>query len=435
MRHTSRDIRTANRYQVLRQAIADSPVSRPGLARETGLSLATVATLAGELVELGMLVEAGFEESGGGRPRGLLAVNPSGGALVGVDVAETYLHVEVFDLALRVLARGHETLGPADGAPERLAQRIAGAVLGAAGRAPGHRVLGVGVTMPGLVDREGGVSFAANWGWRGVPLRELLAERLPHPIYLDNPMRACVVAELWAGAARGREDALVINLGTGVGAGLAFGGRPHRGATNSAGEWGHTTLLPHGRPCRCGRRGCVEAYLGAPGIVHRLRRSGDGRPERGPAGEQAGAGGPGPEHPPPGGEEADRRHEGAGSAAGDGPQEDQTAAIGALARGCAAGEPTAREVVRETGELLGTALADLVTLLDPEVVVLTGWVARRLGTWLLPPARAALGRHALRRPGTGPELVLSPVRTNPVCLGAATFALEGALAAGGRKDA
>ncbi|RKN05808.1 ROK family protein [Streptomyces radicis] len=396
MRTTSRDIRTANRYRVLRQAIADSPASRPRLAEATGLSPATVATLVGELLDQRMLVDAGFEDSGGGRPRGLLAVNPEGGALIGVDVAETYVHVEVVDLTLRTLARAHEELYPRDHAPAALVRRIGGAVRAAtAGAATRGPLLGAGISMPGMVDREGGVSvYAANWGWHDVPLLDLLSGEVPSPLYLDNPMRACLVAELWFGAASGHEDAVVVNLGTGVGAGLALGGALHRGASNSAGEWGHTQLVLDGRPCHCGRHGCVESYVGAPGIMRTLREIDAGSPLLS--------------------------------------EEDQTATVDRLARAHGAGDPVAARVFAETGGYLGAALADLVNLLDPEVIILTGWVARALGTPLLDEARAAVARHALSRPLESTEIVLSPIRVNPVSLGAATFALEGALASVGR---
>ncbi|MEU3981003.1 ROK family transcriptional regulator [Streptomyces sp. NPDC026672] len=390
MKRTSRDIRTANRYEVLRQIIAESPTSRPRLAATTGLSLATVATLVGELLDLGMITEVGFEDSAGGRPRGLVAVNASGGALIGVDVAETYVHVDLFDLGLGPLARADEEMRPGRGRPEQVVDRVVAGVRSVVARAGPARVLGVGVSVPGQVDRATGVAvYAANWGWRDVPLLALLAEHLPYPLYLDNPLRACTVAELWFGAARGRGDAVVVNLGTGVGAGLALGGGLHRGVTNSAGEWGHTTLVLDGRPCHCGNRGCVETYVGAPGIMRHLREIGPDSPLL---------------HP-----------------------HDQTATIDALARGVAAHDPVAVEVVRETARCLGAGIADLINLLNPEVVVLSSWVAARLGAPLLAEVRAAVARRALRRPLAATEIVLSPIPTDPVSLGAATFALEGAL--------
>ncbi|MFE5022297.1 ROK family protein [Streptomyces sp. NPDC056656] len=397
MKRTSRDIRTANRYAVLRHLIAKSPASRGELAEATGLSQATVATLVGELTALGLLVEVGFEESAGGRPRSLVAVDAAGGALIGVDVAETYVHAELFDLALGVVARAEEELRPGESAPEQVVGRIAaavGAVVTTAGPRRPPRVLGVGVTMPGQVDRERGVAVrAANWGWRDVPLTALLAERFPYPVHLDNPLRAATLAELWFGAARGRDDSVVINLGTGVGAGLALGGSLHRGVTNSAGEWGHTTLVLDGRPCRCGDSGCVEAYVGAPAIMRTLR-------ELAPESTLS-------------------------------TDDDQTSTIGALGRAAAGGDPVALRVVRETARHLGAAVADLVNLLNPEVIVLSSWVAAALGTPLLTEVREAVARHALGSPFAATEIVLSPIPTDPVSLGAATFALEGVLSSPG----
>ncbi|AQS66822.1 ROK family transcriptional regulator [Streptomyces pactum] len=391
-RGTSRDIRTANRYEVLRRIIAGSPTSRQELASLTGLSLATVATLVGELLDLGMVTEVGFEDSAGGRPRGLVAVHAAGGVLVGVDVAETYVRAELFDLALNVLARADAELHPGESRPEQVVGHVAttvGTVLARAG-AEDARVLGVGVSVPGQVDRGAGVSvYAANLGWHDVPLLDLLAGHLGHPLYLDNPLRACAVAELWSGAARGRGDAVVVNLGTGVGAGLVLGGGLHRGVSNSAGEWGHTTLVLDGRPCHCGGLGCVEAYVGAPGIMRNLSELSPRSPLLHPG--------------------------------------DQTATVEALARAAAAGDPVALEVVRYTARHLGAGIAALVNLLNPEVVVLSSWVAAALGDPLLDAVRECVARHALRRPLAATEIVLSPIPTDPVCLGAATFALEGAL--------
>ncbi|MFD5536620.1 ROK family protein [Streptomyces sp. NPDC127079] len=400
VKRTSRDIRTANRYEVLRQIIAASPTSRKELAAVTGLSVATVATLVGELLDLRMITEVGFEDSAGGRPRGLVAVNESGGALIGVDMAETYVRVELFDLGLNVLARAVEDMRPGESRPEQVVGRVAtavGSVVAQAG-VEGARVLGVGVSMPGQVDRETGIAeYAPNWDWHDVPLLDMLSEVIAYPLYLDNPLRACAVAELWFGAARGRGDAVVVNLGTGVGAGLVLGGGLHRGVSNSAGEWGHTTLVLDGRLCHCGNHGCVETYIGAPGIMLNLR-------ELSPRSTLLHAG-------------------------------DQTATIDALAHGVAGGDPVAVKVVRDTAGYLGAGISDLVNLFNPEVVVLSSWVAKKLGGPLLDEVRASVRRRALKRPFAATEIVLSPIPTDPVCLGAATFALEGALQSVGQRTA
>lgn len=398
VKRTSRDIRIANRYEVLRQIIAESPTSRQRVAAVTGLSVATVATLVSELLELRMITEVGFEDSAGGRPRGLVAVNTSGGALIGVDIAETYVRAELFGLGLNVLARAVEDIRPGESRPEQVVSHVAAAVGSVMAQAgiEGARVLGVGVSVPGQVDRATGIAeYAPNWDWHDVPLLDLLSEYIAYPLYLDNPLRASAVAEMWFGAARGNGEAVVVNLGTGVGAGLVLGGGLYRGVSNSAGEWGHTTLVLDGRPCHCGNHGCVETYVGAPGIMLNLRELS-------------------PQSP--------LLH-----------LEDQTATIDALARGVAANDPVAVKVVRDTARYLGASIAHLVNLLNPEVIVLSSWVAARLGEPLLHEVREAVARHALPRPMAATEIVLSPIPTDPVCLGAATFALEGALQSVGQR--
>ena len=394
MKRTSRDIRVANRFEVLRHIIAAGTVARQEIAVETGLSLATVSNLVAELIQVGLLEEVGFQDSGGGRPRGLVAVPRGGGVLAGVDVAETYVHVELFDTGLNVLASVEEPLHPQEKKPEQVVGHIVSS-LRTAGRQAGvdlDGALGVGISVPGQVDPDGGVSvFAPNWDWHDVPLRDQLAAELHLPLYLDNPLRAGVVAELWFGAGRGRDDVAVLTLGTGVGAGLAFHGMLYRGATNSAGEWGHTTLVMDGRLCRCGSRGCVEAYVGAPGIMAQLHDLAPDSPLLFP--------------------------------------DDQTATIDALAKAYGADDPVAVAVVAETARYLAVAIADLINLANPEVVVLSSWVAARLGEPLLVEARALLSRYALSRPLANTEITLCKIGGNPVSLGAATFALEGYLSA------
>jgi predicted NBD/HSP70 family sugar kinase len=375
----------------MRSVIAESTVSRQRIAGQTGLSLATVATVVGELLAAGLLIDVGFEDSTG-RPRGLVAVDSTGGALLGVDVAETYVRVDRFDAALNFLDGVEEQLHPEENRPEHVVGHIVSGVRTVLERAdiPLRRVLGAGISVPGQVDRHGGVSvFAPNWNWHNIPLRGLLAERLGVPIHLDNPLRAAIVAELWFGAGRRREDVIVLNLGTGVGAGLAFRGALYRGATNSAGEWGHTTLVLDGRPCHCGGRGCVETYVGAPGIVQHLRELDPDSPML---------------HP-----------------------DDQTATIDALARGVEACEPVAQKVVAETARYLGAAIANLVNLINPETIVLSSWVAARLGEPLLTEVQSVVPRYALSRPLAATRIVRSTLSGDAVSLGAATLALEGFL--------
>lgn len=390
-KRTAQDIRRRNRFDALRCVFAAAgPVSRQEIAAATGLSFATVANLVAELLEAGVLAEAGHEDSKGGRPRARLAVNAERGTLIGIDVAETSVQVELFDLALTVLRSVRLPLPQADVRPEDVVEAIVAGVEGLTDTAgTSTHILGAGVSVPGHVEREGGVSvFSPYWSWRDVPLRSLLAERLPMPLYLDNPLKAGTVAEMWFGAGREVDDLVVVTLRAGVGAGIAIDGALYRGATNSAGEWGHTCLVPGGRECRCGRRGCVEAYVSTRGIARTVRELDENSPLL---------------------------------------DADEDAVVAKVAGACARGDAVAAETVARTAHYLGTAAADLLNLFNPQALVLGGRVADRLGEPLLRQTRDVIAEHAL--PATLQALTcrLSTVADNPVTLGAATFALEGFL--------
>ncbi|WP_455361841.1 ROK family protein [Streptomyces sp. SYSU K21746] len=390
---TSQDIRCLNRFEVMRRFYADAEGrTRQELAAATGLSFATVANLTAELIDAGVLVESGRLDSGGGRPRALLAVNAERGALIGVDVAETSVRTELFDLALRELHAEERPLPARDVEPGDVVARIeesVAAVLEATGT-PQRQVLGAGVSVPGLVEREGGVStYSPYWSWREVPMRSLLAERVDMPLHLDNPLKASTLAEMWFGEGRDVDDLVVVTLRAGVGAGFAIGGTLYRGATNSAGEWGHTCLELDGRACRCGSRGCVEAYVGTRGILETLRTVAPADPLL---------------------------------RASDGPE-----ALRALALRAAQDDPVATEVIARTGRYLGAAVGSLVNVFNPQVIVLGNQVVEGLGDRLLTETRAALADHALAQPLRALDLRRSALSHNAVTRGAAASALEGFL--------
>lgn len=389
MAQRTADIRRRNRFDTLRTVFAAGPVSRQEIAAATGLSFATVANLVTELLDVGVLLEAGHEESNGGRPRARLAVNAKRGTLVGIDVAETSVQVELFDLALTALRSVSLPLPQIDVSPEEVIATIGTGVEALMDGTNTPPPLGAGVCVPGLVEREGGVSvFSPYWSWRDVPVRSLLAERLTMPLYLDNPLKAGTVAEMWFGAGREVENVVVVTLRAGVGVGIAIDGALYRGATNSAGEWGHTCLVPGGRECRCGRQGCVEAYVSTRGIVETVRELDENSPLLDP---------------------------------------DEATVVRSVARAWTEGDPAAVEIVTRTARYLGLAAADLLNLFNPQTLVLGGWVADCLGEPLLRQTREVIAERALPATLQALTLQLSTVPGQPVTLGAATFALEGFL--------
>src|SRR5580704_19735203 len=263
---TVRDLRKSNRSRALWQVFLNGPLTRQEVGTVAGLSPATVSNLVAALVAEGVVVEVGLEDSNGGRPRGLLQVNPGYGYVIGVDVGETAFLVELFDFGLNLRAQhasvtDMSVLDPED-AVSHIVEGIE-AVIAEAEVEPAS-ILGVGVAVPGLVEHRGdAVVHGQSVGWHAVPLEAMLRDRTGLPILVDNGAKTLGQAERWFGAARGTDNAVIVLLGN---------GEVYRGATSSAGEWGHTTVCVGGRTCRCGADGCLEAYVGAGAIAVRYEQ-------------------------------------------------------------------------------------------------------------------------------------------------------------------
>ena len=263
---TVRELRRTNRSLALWELYLRGALSRQQIGTGGGFSLATVSNVVGELIDEGLVIEVGLEDSNGGRPRALVQINPRFGYVIGVDIGETSFLVELFDLGMHVLA-SHRSMTvltrlEAQDAVSHVAEGI-GLVLRDSGVDAGQ-VLGVGVGVPGLVEHraDGVVVHGQSVGWNAVPIEALLRERAGMPVVVDNGAMALGQAESWFGAARGVDHAVIALLGIGVGTGIVSHRELYRGATTSAGEWGHTTIVVDGRSCRCGARGCLEAYVG-----------------------------------------------------------------------------------------------------------------------------------------------------------------------------
>ena len=384
---TAADIRRSNLFQVLRRVFAAAPTSRQEIVAQTGLSMATVASIATELLEAGVLREVAPATRGKGRPLTRLALDPGYGSFVGVDVAETYLHVSRYDASLTEVASVRREVAGEVHTPHDLEQHLTELLDQVA--PDRSTVRAVGISVPGLVDDESGVSvYAPSWDWRGVPLRATLSQRWELPVHLDNPLKALMVSELWHDPGAAEANWAVVNLGTGVGAAIAVAGELYRGASNSAGEWGHTTVAVQGRGCRCGGTGCVEAYVGAPGLVAFIEQVAPGHPWTSLR---------------------------------------ETAAVQALSAGLASGDDVARQVVAAAGAYLGAGLANLVNTVNPERIVLAGWVSDLLGDALLEAARPGVEHQALARPLQSVTMARLTRPGNAVAFGAATFALEASL--------
>jgi len=229
---------------------------------------------------------------------------------------------------------------------------------------PGAEIIGIGVGAPGPLDTKSGiVLLTPNLGWENLPLRSIIHERLGLSAALDNDANCAVLGEWWMGAARGTRTAIGITIGTGIGGGLIIDGKLFHGASDCAGEIGHTTIDTEGRRCKCGNYGCLEAYASGPNIALRAIEE-----------IQAGAESRLPQYV--GGDLRKITAQTVYQAAHD-------------------GDNLALEVVNDTAGFLGTAIANLVNVFNPEVVVICGGVTLA-GDHLFIPLRREVTRRAFK---------------------------------------
>jgi predicted NBD/HSP70 family sugar kinase len=391
---TTKDLRRHNRTSVLTKLYLHGPASRFDLMAATGLSSATVSNVVTGLVGDGLVAEAGLLDSDGGRPRTLLAVRPGYAQVAGVDIGETHVQVGLFDWTLGTplgtLATATYPMDQGRPDPAVLAGLVTAGieeVTAKAGADPAA-LLGIGVGVPGAVPADGLV-HAPTLGWSGVPFGDLISPHVAAPLHLDNCARTLGQAEMWRGAGRGAERAIVGLLAVGVGAAVATGSPS--GVTSVTSEWGHTVVEAGGAACRCGSHGCLEAYVGADAILRHY--------ERAPGARDLGSAG----------------------------TEQRIAALVADARQPGA----AADTVRWTAEYLGIGIANLVNLLSPDRVILSGWLSLAMGPAMLPAVRDAMRRHTLGYLAAGTVLELGRLGQDAVALGAATLPVHELLTAAG----
>jgi glucokinase len=230
--------------------------------------------------------------------------------------------------------------------------------------APRDAFQGVGIGAPGPLDRERGVVLLTpNLGWRDVPLRDRMAQLTGLPASLDNDANCATYGEWWIGAARGARNVVGVTIGTGIGGGLILDGRLYHGSSDVAGEIGHTTIEQAGRRCGCGNYGCLEAYASGPAIAERAR------------------------------EALSFDQESILPELVDGDLTRITAQT--VYDAASQGDAIAREVVRDTARFLGTGIANLLNIFNPDVVVIAGGVTQA-GEALFTPLRAEVRRRAFR---------------------------------------
>ncbi len=266
------DTRRHNRALVLQTLFRSEELSRADIARSTGLTRVTVSDLVADLMTEDLVVETGVRtDTRPGKPATLLRFDPRAGAIVGLDLSgHTTFRGAVTDLRGSVLSDASVDIDGRTGTQAvELAVHLARTLVDRADRP----LLGVGIGSPGIVTTDGVVLTAPNLGWEDVDLRRAVSGALDVPTVVSNDANAAVLAEHSLGPSRegAHGDLMLLRIGHGVGAGLLLGGTPLFGSHFAAGEIGHVVVgTDGGRPCACGKVGCLEAWLSVPNLQAQL---------------------------------------------------------------------------------------------------------------------------------------------------------------------
>ncbi len=358
-----RNLKSFNKREILDMIrFTAGGISRAELARRMQLTRSAISTIIDDLHRIGLVDETEIGSTTGGRRPVLLAINPQYGYVVGADMGATHLTMVAADFSAHVLDEIEYPLYVADGPRSCLAQfeRALNELLSRV-KINIEQISAIGLGVPGPVDAESGEvsSPPIMPGWDGYPIREHLAKLWKVPVSVSNDAELGALGEWAYGAGRGVNNLAYIKVGTGVGAGLLLDGHIYRGTTGCAGEIGHITIQENGPLCTCGNHGCLEAMAGGQAIARKARQA----VENGKRTELASMPG------------------------------DKILAVH-VAAAAGRGDLVAQQIITEAGQYLGIAIASLVNLFNPGMVVIGGGVAQ-LGDQLLDPIRKAVEERSL----------------------------------------
>jgi predicted NBD/HSP70 family sugar kinase len=326
------------RQQIFERVRSAGQTSRVDVAKDLGISPGSVTQLTSEIISAGLIVEAESPHDAHtrGRPPVALRIAPGAGYVVGIKLGDFNHSGVIVDFAGAVICDFNSASGAQRHEPDALvseANAILQSLLEKAELEIGQ-ISAVGVGIAGVVDHDQGVvPWSPLLRPRNVALRDLLSKAMGVPVHLDNDANVVTLAELWFGAGRGRQSFAVVTIEYGVGMGLVLDNRLYRGSGGLGLELGHTKVQLDGALCRCGSRGCLEAYLADYALVREARVALDMKSE---------------------------------------PFGPVDIMLETLYEQAKAGNQHARTIFNRAGRFLALALSNVVHLFDPNLIILSG---------------------------------------------------------------
>jgi N-acetylglucosamine repressor len=337
-------MRELNTNLILNLVRESSGVSQVDITQKTRLSSGTVTHIIRELKSRNFVREAGQRESPAGRKPTLLEFNADAGYVIGASFFADETYLAVLDLAGNIKHRHHFST-EAEKGPRYVFKNFSEHVRRLIAQAELHlnHILGIGVGFEGIVDPDKGqLILCSRFGWRNVPIKDFIEQELGIRTYVESDGGTMVLGEYHYGIGKGARDLVAVDVDAGIGAMAVLAGKIRRGTNHMFGEIGHTLMVPDGPVCGCGKKGCLEAVASGTAILNQVRAA------------------------------LREKHKSSVTEAVHSSSTPE--ALRAVFDAAERGDRLAQDVVRRAGTYLGLAVAGVINLLDPELIVLTGSV-------------------------------------------------------------
>ena len=335
-------MRRLNRCLVVETIRQNGSFSRSDIADATNLSRTAITNLVNELLKEGTIRENATINAGRGRGKVMLEIDKAAGVSIGLELADERIEGVLVNLKGEVI-RSYKIECVGDHVTEEIINLLVQSIENLVNCFDGRRenTKGIGIAIQGLVDPQKGISFSVPFleNWKDVQLKRILEEKLNIPVLMDCRIFAATLAEMWYGAGREVSDFLYVSIGTGVALGIVSGGKILRGTVNSAGQFGHMTVVNGGRRCFCGNYGCLETVSSTKALRERA---------------------------------VDALKSGVESSM----KESDHITFGEIVKAAKNGDKLAVTLLEETGEYLGVGIADLVNLFNPALIVIGGEIVQ-----------------------------------------------------------
>ncbi|NKE04788.1 ROK family protein [Mesobacillus selenatarsenatis] len=372
-------VKKNNKALVLSLIIEKETISRADIANVTGLNKTTVSSLVTELLEDELIYESGPGISSGGRRPVILHFNRNTGYAIGVDIGVNYVLAVLTDLKGKIIVEKSQNVNRTS--YSSIISTVQTMIQSLMDEMPNSRygIVGIGVGVPGIVNKEGSVLLAPNLGWTNIQLKEDLEKTFNVPIIIENEANAGAVGEQQFGAGLDYENILYVSAGIGIGVGIILNKELYQGKSGFSGEMGHMIIELNGKRCNCGSRGCWEAYASENALL-----------------EMAG---------------------------------ENIDSLESLIEQAKNGEKTAIELFEKIGQYLGFGINNIINTFNPDQVIIGNRLAS-IREWIEEPILSTIENHTLVYHQKEMKLEFSKLGKYSTALGVSAFVVDHFIKAG-----